>query len=216
MFMTDSKRDFLKHAFWFQACLALIAITLGVFSDIDPLQTIRWDLRSILLGILHTIPMLIVFGITFCTPFKEFQDIKFELREFTEGYLQETRWYELAILSLWVGITEEVLFRGLIQVWFHRAGFWIGLVGCNLIFAFLHYLSFTYAMLAFILGAWISWIFYSTGTPNLTIAIIAHAVYDFIAFMVIRHSLDKSDELMTLQDSVQLILDRSEGINPDE
>jgi membrane protease YdiL (CAAX protease family) len=53
----------------------------------------------------------------------------------------------------------------------------------NVIFGLAHFVTPTYALLAGILGGYLGWLFTVSG--NLLAPIIAHGLYDFLAFLVV-------------------------------
>jgi membrane protease YdiL (CAAX protease family) len=88
----------------------------------------------------------------------------------------------LALVSLAAGVGEEALFRGVIQTALgeavHPA---VGLLGASLLFGLTHLVTPTYALLAGVLGLYLGAITMATG--NLLPAIVAHALYDFVALV---------------------------------
>jgi membrane protease YdiL (CAAX protease family) len=89
---------------------------------------------------------------------------------------------ELAALSLLAGIGEESLFRGVFQGLFIR---WFGILPAlivpSVIFGLLHLITPTYAILAALMGIYLGcWVLFA---DNLLVAVIAHALYDFVALV---------------------------------
>ncbi|WP_020413216.1 CPBP family intramembrane glutamic endopeptidase [Microbulbifer variabilis] len=91
---------------------------------------------------------------------------------------------QIILLSIVAGICEEIFFRGFLQVWLSQLSSpLIGLLGASLIFAFLHWASFTYFLLTFVVGLVLGVAYQQTG--SLLGVIIWHAVYDLLALMVL-------------------------------
>ena len=93
---------------------------------------------------------------------------------------------QLAVISLMAGLGEELLFRGVIQgkitqVVGGPAGNWVGAIVAALLFGLAHSVSLTYAILAALIGLYLSWTWLATG--NLLVPIAAHTVYDFVALV---------------------------------
>jgi membrane protease YdiL (CAAX protease family) len=84
----------------------------------------------------------------------------------------------LAIATL-AGVGEEMLFRGVFQGVLSRwAGVGVGLTLASALFGVLHAITFTYAVLAALAGAFLGALWLWTG--NLLTPIIVHTLYDFL------------------------------------
>jgi membrane protease YdiL (CAAX protease family) len=91
---------------------------------------------------------------------------------------------ELALLAALAGISEEVLFRGVVQV--ALAGVLpeaLALVAASVLFGLVHFATKTYAILAGVMGLYLGALFLIQG--NLLAPIITHALYDFIALIYV-------------------------------
>jgi membrane protease YdiL (CAAX protease family) len=108
--------------------------------------------------------------------------------------LQTCRWYELIFVAALAGFGEELLFRGLLQrlleSWLNFGGWGriAGLIASNVIFGLLHFLTPTYAILAGLMGGYFGLLLDATHPPNLVTAMIAHGVYDYLAFLLLRRA----------------------------
>jgi membrane protease YdiL (CAAX protease family) len=90
------------------------------------------------------------------------------------------------VLSAIAGISEEVLFRGVIQPWMETAwGATAGLLASNAIFGLLHAVTPLYAILAGLVGVYLGLALDYGDQRNLLTPIFIHGVYDFLAFMVV-------------------------------
>jgi membrane protease YdiL (CAAX protease family) len=93
---------------------------------------------------------------------------------------------ELALLSLMAGVGEEMLFRGFLQralaQWW---GVWLGVAVANVLFGLVHCITPTYAVLATLIGAYLSGWWLATG--NLLVVMVAHGLYDFVALVYLVH-----------------------------
>lgn len=90
----------------------------------------------------------------------------------------------LALLAAFAGAAEEVVFRGVLQVWLARSmpdG--VALLLAAALFGVAHSLTRAYALLAALGGVYLGVLFWFTG--NLFIPIMAHAAYDLIALSVL-------------------------------
>ena len=85
----------------------------------------------------------------------------------------------MAILATCAGISEEMLFRGVLQPvlgrWLHP---WPGLFVASVMFGLVHPISRAYIGLATLFGIYLGWAMLESG--NLLVVMIAHGLYDFI------------------------------------
>lgn len=89
---------------------------------------------------------------------------------------------QLAIISLCAGISEEAFFRGAIQGSLaERVGVITALVLASGLFGAFHLITWTYAIIAALIGAYLGLLWIWTG--NLLTPMITHAVYDFVALV---------------------------------
>lgn len=102
--------------------------------------------------------------------------IRTTLRELLGDALRRSSWWHLAFVALSAGITEEYLFRGVLEP---RIGF----LASNLLFGLVHPHSSLYVILAFLIGGVMSASLHWTG--SLWTPITAHAVYDFAVLLKI-------------------------------
>ena len=80
------------------------------------------------------------------------------------------------------GISEEAFFRGAIQGSLaDRVGVVLALVLASVLFGAFHLLTWTYAIIAAFIGAYLGLLWIWTG--NLLTPMITHAVYDFAALV---------------------------------
>jgi membrane protease YdiL (CAAX protease family) len=89
----------------------------------------------------------------------------------------ELNQYEIIYVSLFAGLSEELLFRGLLQP------FW-GVTITSILFGALHFLTLGYFLLATALGFYFGAIYLYS--ENILIPIIAHGVYNIYAFNLLR------------------------------
>ena len=101
-------------------------------------------------------------------------------------FLARRPWHDLALICLAAGVGEEMLCRGVIQ---GALGRWLGpgagLIVASTLFGLLHPITPTYAIVAALIGLYLGWIWMVQG--NLLCVIVAHAVYDFLALILLLH-----------------------------
>ncbi len=84
------------------------------------------------------------------------------------------------------GLSEELLFRGVIQPWIENTwGATAGLIVSNILFGLVHAVTPLYAVLAFLVGIYMGLSLTYGGETNLLVPIIIHGFYDFLAFVVL-------------------------------
>jgi len=89
---------------------------------------------------------------------------------------------QLIIISSLAGISEEALFRGAIQGSLaDHVGLGVALVMASLLFGAFHLITWTYAIIAAFIGAYLGLVWIWTG--NLLTPMITHAVYDLAALV---------------------------------
>jgi membrane protease YdiL (CAAX protease family) len=89
---------------------------------------------------------------------------------------------DFAVVAVMAGIAEEAMFRGLLQTWLGELwGPHAAVLAVSLVFGLMHAVSRSYVVFAFVLGAVLGYLYLYTG--SLPAAIIAHAVYDFVALV---------------------------------
>ncbi|BBL73601.1 CPBP family intramembrane glutamic endopeptidase [Methylomagnum ishizawai] len=181
-----TKTQFLWLATGFEGGLIVLAYGLGWLAAIDPLSAWSLDPGGLLLGMLGTLPLYLLFALSYRFPIAGMREIK----EFLVGKLGpilcRCHWTELLYLGFLAGVSEEILFRGFLQPWFEQDWGWIGgLVFSNMVFALVHWVTPLYGLLAGLTGAYLGWTLDFGGERNLAVPILIHAIYDFLAFLAV-------------------------------
>lgn len=178
MFDPRDRSQFLNFAGLFEGGLALAALGVGWLLAIDPLEHLTWDWRALGWGVLGALPTFLMFYLTYRFPIGQLRKIRDFLSQELAPSLSNLRWYDLILLSVLAGVSEELLFRGLLQPW-------IGEPWCNVLFGLVHWITPLYALLAFVIGSFLSWTMTVTEPHNLLTPIVVHTVHDYLAFLVI-------------------------------
>ena len=183
--LTD-RGQFLNVAALFEGGLVVVAIVLGWLVGVNPLEYLIFKWESIAWGVVAAVPMILLFLLSYRFPVGPFLKIKQFLVEMLGPPLAACRWYELILLAIIVGLSEEILFRGVLQPWFETLGGpAVGLAGSNVLFGLAHFMTPMDAILAGLIGCYLGWLLDGSGERNVLIPVIAHAVYDYFAFMVV-------------------------------
>lgn len=180
---------FFKNACLFEATLIVVAVVLGWLGNINPFAPLHYSENAILYGILGTIPLYLLFLLLEQITAESVVAIRRLLLETLGPGLHRLHWADLFILAAIAGISEEVLFRGVIQPWAESSwGTTAGLIGSNLIFGLVHALTPLYFVLATIVGIYLGLALDYDGDRNLLTPIIIHGLYDFLAFLALMRS----------------------------
>jgi membrane protease YdiL (CAAX protease family) len=178
--------DFFVKACIFEASLILVAILLGWIADIDPFENIYFSESAIVYGIVGTLPLVLMFIALEHIEEESFKKIRRLLLETLGPGLHGYHWADLFILAVIAGISEEILFRGVIQPWMEMGwGFRAGLIGSNIVFGLVHAVTPLYAVLASLVGIYLGLALDYEGDRNVLIPIIIHSLYDFLAFVML-------------------------------
>lgn len=177
---------FLNVSALLEFMIAVFALFLGSIIDVPPLESIQWNSMALIWGVLSFLPLMLYFVFSTKTNYKPLADIREFLVTQFGPILAQCRWSELFILSLIIGFSEELLFRGVIQVWLTPHGIFLAIVLSNICFAMVHSLSRAYVIVVFFIGLYLGGSLYLTEERNLLVPIISHALYDFVAFLMIK------------------------------
>lgn len=178
--------DFFKTACVFEASLILVALLLGWIADINPFQPLYFSEPAIAYGIAGTIPLFLMFLALEKLEGESIVAIRNMLLKTLGPGLHRYHWTDLLILASIAGISEEILFRGVIQPWMESSwGITAGLIGSNLIFGLVHAVTPLYAVLAALVGIYLGLSLDYGGDRNLLTPIIIHGLYDFLAFVAL-------------------------------
>jgi membrane protease YdiL (CAAX protease family) len=100
--------------------------------------------------------------------------------------LVNLHWTDLFVLAAVAGISEEILFRGVIQPWLENSwGMVASLIISSTIFALLHAVTLLYFILSACVSLYLGLYLDYENIRNLTTPIIIHGLYDFFVFMFI-------------------------------
>ncbi len=180
---------FFKSACLFEAALILVAIVLGWMSNINPFVDLHYSEIAILYGILGTIPLFLLFLLLEQLSSESVVTIRRFLMETLGPALHRHHWADLFVLAAIASISEEILFRGVIQPWMESSwGIIAGLIGSNILFGMVHAITPLYFILATVVGIYLGLALDIGGDRNLLTPILIHGLYDFLAFMALMRS----------------------------
>jgi membrane protease YdiL (CAAX protease family) len=190
--------DFFKSACYFEAALILVAIVLGQIADINPFANIVFSESALAYGLLGAIPLFLMFLGMEQLQAKSVSHIRKLLLNTLGPGLHQYHWTDLFLLAALAGVSEELVFRGVIQPWIENSwGLAAGLIVSNILFGLVHAVTPLYAALAALVGVYLGLSLDYGGERNLLTPIIIHSFYDLLAFIalmrVYRASLNSSN-----------------------
>jgi hypothetical protein len=178
---------FLIQAFLFEGALAGVGFLLAFGTGIAPFAGASLSWRVALISGAATLPLLAVFLLCRRYPVGPLRPIQELLDTLLGPYLAACGVVDLLLLAAVVGISEEILFRGVAQPWLVGAlGEIGGLLAASLLFGLAHAITPTYAVLAGLAGLYLGICPRLLGGYNLYIPALSHGLYDLAAFLLIR------------------------------
>jgi membrane protease YdiL (CAAX protease family) len=186
----DDRGQFLNLSGLLEGGLILIAFLVGWIFDVNPVEHLKFSWTALGWGTLAALPMFGLFVLSQRLKFNPLGRIRRFLLEALGPSLAACRWYDLVLLAALAGLAEEILFRGLLQVWIENSfdSKITGLIGSNILFGLAHFITPTYALFAGVMGLFLGFVFDATGERSLLVPITTHAVYDYLAFVMVVRS----------------------------
>ncbi|WP_417386643.1 CPBP family intramembrane glutamic endopeptidase [Gimesia sp.] len=167
--------------------IIVIAFGVGWGLDVSPLANLNWNWTDLLIGALAALPLYLFFFWTAKLPIKGFQQIQQFLIEELGPRVEHGKIWELFILCIFIGLGEEMLFRGVLQSWATQYGVIVAIVFTNILFGVLHSITRLYVIVATLMGVYMSLLLILFTPQNLLIPVTTHTVYDFMCFLYIMH-----------------------------
>ncbi|MEO2036577.1 MAG: CPBP family intramembrane glutamic endopeptidase [Planctomycetaceae bacterium] len=164
-----------------EGALLLAAFFLGWLMDFSPTEHLSWNWDDFGYGLLATVPMLLILLI----PSSGIRSIREFMRDTLGPLLSRCRTADLLLLAILAGLCEEVLFRGFLYGYVRQFDRGLAILICNLAFGLAHLVTPLYAFLAAMAGLYLTALIAVDPSPNLLVPIIAHAAYDFVAFLIV-------------------------------
>lgn len=181
-----SRTTFLTWAGLFQCGMLIVALSLATWADVDLWQYLTWRPRALAVGCVAAIPLCVLSLWIQRSSWGQFRDIRNIWRETLLPLLASCHRHDVVILSLMVGVSEELLFRGTLQLWFSSDHFWAAVIAVNLLFGLAHAVTRLYVVLATAVGMYFTALMWLCDPPSLLAPIIAHTLCDLFAFELLR------------------------------
>lgn len=159
----------------FQAFLAVIATLFIIFGGVE-LAFGRLPVGVALMagavaGIAMYVTLLLGLKLKCFSRFKEKLSIAGRL---------DFSWPQIIVVSVFAGIAEELLFRGVIQTWVEgHTNIYIGILVASVVFGLGHFSSFTYFFMASLIGVVLGAAYYLS--QSIVFVVVWHIVADIVA-----------------------------------
>jgi CAAX protease family protein len=180
----DSRTLVVMLAVMVEGGLILTAWVAGWLVGASPLATFFWVPRDALLGVLATLPMLVLFLVCLRWPVGPLRRIRSLTAEVLRPLLAPCTLLDLFGISVLAGLGEEMLFRGVLQAairdWAGNP--WVALALASVLFGLGHAITPAYVVFATLMGGYLGWLWQMS--DNLLLVVITHALYDFVALVV--------------------------------
>ncbi len=165
-----------------EAALLLLAGLWGAVFHVVVFRDLSWNPAHALLGCVASIPPFVFFLWTLHFGLRLFEAHRQLLERVLLPLVGGWSLLQLTVISALAGLCEESLFRGAIQRGLtHSVGTGAALVLASAAFGCAHLITWTYAIIAALIGGYLGSLWIWTG--NLLTPMIAHAVYDLAALL---------------------------------
>jgi uncharacterized protein len=182
---------FMALALIFEGSMVLVALVIGWIFHLDVFHGLRATIPAVVVGVAGAIAPFVLLLASERWKIPAIERIKILVVESLGPSLVACNWFDIILLALVAGIGEEVLFRGAVQPLLERwtaslsGSVAIALILSNVIFGLLHCVTPTYALLAGLMGVYFGLLLDATGSRNLLGPILAHGLYDYLAFLLL-------------------------------
>jgi len=185
--LPQEQQFFILGGSLFSIGFIVIAFGVGWGLGVSPLKDLNWNWNDLLIGTLAALPMFVFFLLAVKLRIPALQKIQQFLLDELGPRIAGGSILELFILSIFIGLGEEMLFRGVLQSWSTQYGIIFAIIFTNLIFGILHSITRLYVIIATLMGVYLSLLLILFTPQNLLIPITTHTVYDFLCFLMIMH-----------------------------
>lgn len=167
-----------------------IAFGLGALLQTPPLATAEIGFWPIAIGVASAMPLVLLlqwFLVTDVPNLARFRDSQIDYFAKIGFAFTPLR---MALLAIGAGVSEEMLFRGVLQSWIaDGAPLAAAIILPNIVFGLLHARTVLYALIAGVVGVYFGGLYALTG--NILAPIISHALYDWVAFRYTREAISR-------------------------
>jgi hypothetical protein len=175
-----------RLSFWQGAAIELsllgLAVALAWVMTVPIWDAWHWDWLDFGRGLAGTMPMLLLFWWLMRTNVEALRRIREFIKHALLPVLEGWSVARLLSISVLAGVSEEFLFRGVLQGWLEgTVGPATALVLASAVFGVCHWITPAYALVAALMGVYLGGLWWWSG--NLLTPVVAHACYDFLALV---------------------------------
>ena len=176
-----------------ESALGFLAVLIAWWTGISLTDRLDVSGANLARGLVACLPMLAAFWVASFSQWRPLVELRLQVERLVKEIFGQNSWPELAVISLTAGLGEELLFRGALQGWISSyTGATVSVAIVSLLFGVAHAMSVTYFVAATAIGLFLGWL--TEAYDDLVAPIVAHAVYDFVAILVIRRRAMKSQQ----------------------
>jgi uncharacterized protein len=177
---------FFVYAILFECGLGAAALAIAWVLGLEPLALISGTAEGFGRGVLVALPLIVLLVLLVRISWGPVATLKRFVDEFVLPLFRGMYVWQLAAISIVAGISEELLFRGVMQVglqdWLGPPhGAWAAILITALLFALAHAVTREYALAAGLISIYLGWSLVLSG--DLLVPMTAHGVYDFVALV---------------------------------
>lgn len=173
-----NRAQFLRMAFFVQGGVLLIACLLLWCFSVPGSAVFRFEWSALLNGLIAVAPLLLLYRFS--------PNLRGQARQLIGEALDSCHGSDLLGLALLAGVGEELLFRGAVFEALAKYDLWLAIVVSNVGFGALHAVSRNYFLVATLVGLGMHFLADLNGERNLLAPMVAHGVYDWLAFLLLR------------------------------
>jgi membrane protease YdiL (CAAX protease family) len=157
---------------------ALFSLILGWFLGHNPLETFKWNLHAVSMGVAATVPLILLSLAMLRWPVGPLASLKDYFDKVVVPLLEKSSWPDLALIALSVSVGDDMLSRGVLQASLsHWFGVPVGLGLASMLVALVQPISVQYMVWTGLVGVYLGGVWIICG--NLLTVMVAHALYGF-------------------------------------
>lgn len=179
--MNYTRRNLLIIALCTEGAVLVIALVLSWYFDITLFSSVSEPMLDILAGTAAAIIPICLFIFTLSRKANNIPligSLRRTMLADVKALFENAGLIDLFFISLLAGISEELLFRGVLQVKY-------GIILASLLFGLAHFVTPAYAVVAVIMGFYIGYIYQVSG--SLLVPVQLHFIYDLSALIYLRY-----------------------------
>lgn len=168
-----------------QGGLLVLGLILGSLFGLDWWQTSLWNLSGLGWGLLAMVPLAGVQWWFYRTDAAVARTHRELLDRALGEILRQMPWWQHGALALLAGVSEEILFRGALQLGLGQSMPVAAWLVVSIGFGLVHALTRWYFVFATVMGLVLGALAWTTMPANLSGPIVTHTLFDWIAFAML-------------------------------